>query len=233
MGRLIDAAQAAGASAIKVQAYTVDELCQLRGEGPAPAPWNHLSMRELYALAQTPLDWLPYIARHCERIGMPWGSSIFGKESLEAVMAVQPDFLKIASFERHQEVLVKSVLATGKPMLISVRDWQWQEERRDWYDDDEEQIGRLYCAEGYPCPPERQELPHFEYDDGWVNYLGLSSHCLAPELPIAAVARGAKLLEYHVQLDDERSELESEISLTMTQFADMVKAVKRTELMLA
>src|SRR5690242_7059952 len=39
--RLIDAAKDAGADFVKTQAFTVDELCALRGEGTAPVPWGN------------------------------------------------------------------------------------------------------------------------------------------------------------------------------------------------
>jgi sialic acid synthase SpsE len=81
-GRLIDAAKAAGADFVKFQCYTPDELVALRGDGPAPAPWNDRTMRDLYTQAQTPLDWFPKIKAHCERVGIPWFSSVFGPTSL-------------------------------------------------------------------------------------------------------------------------------------------------------
>jgi len=62
--------------------------------------------------------------------------------------------------------------------------------------------------------------------------VGLSSHCLDPRLPIAAVAKGAQVLEYHVQLTATPSELESNISLTVDQLHRMVMDVRATEALL-
>ncbi len=64
------------------------------------------------------------------------------------------------------------------------------------------------------------------------TWMGLSSHNLDPRLPIAAVARGAKMIEMHVMLDDEPSALESNVSLTVSDFARMVRDVRATEEML-
>src|SRR4051812_38020180 len=57
--RLIDAAKAIQADFVKFQAFTVDELCALRGEGLAPSPWGDdgTTMRDLYTRAETPLAW--------------------------------------------------------------------------------------------------------------------------------------------------------------------------------
>ena len=88
-GRIIDAAKAAGVDFCKFQAYTPDELIAMRGDGKAPDPWgaSGWEMRDLYEHAKTPLDWFPKIAAHCERVGMPWFASVFGRESLDALAA--------------------------------------------------------------------------------------------------------------------------------------------------
>ena len=89
----------------------------------------------------------------------------------------------------------------------------------------------LYCAEGYPTLAENVKLPLFSGDYG--SYLGLSSHCLDPRLPIAAVARGCKLIEMHGMLREEPSELEVNVSLDPFQFDQMIADVRATEVLLA
>jgi sialic acid synthase SpsE len=95
---------------------------------------------------------------------------------------------------------------------------------------DGEMIGdiNLYCPRGYPTPPEAVHLPRFTGQP----YVGLSSHCLVPELPIAAVARGCKLIEMHFMLKEEPSLLESNVSLDQYQFQAMVGRVRRAEVLL-
>jgi sialic acid synthase SpsE len=86
----------------------------------------------------------------------------------------------------------------------------------------------LYCPPGYPTSPKDIHIPEFFQ----AGYLGLSSHCMAPELPVAAVARGCKLIEMHVMLADEPSELESNVSLNEHQVEELVRSIRRTEEML-
>lgn len=224
-GRLIDAAQAAGADLVKFQCYTPDELVTLRGDGPAPEPWGSQgwTMRTLYEQAATPLDWFPKIAAHCARVGMPWFSSVFGLESLACLEAVGCPAYKVASLDREAAWLRRALDQTGKPVLLSVPD-QVSEAYEDQVD------GLLYCPPGYPTSPGDVHLPLAFHDYG---YLGISSHCLAPELPIAAMARGAKLIEMHFMLADEPSALESNISLTESQWAAMVRSIRATEEILA
>lgn len=247
--RLIDAAKSAGADFVKFQCYTVDELVVLRGDGPAPAPWNDRTMRDLYTQAMTPHAWFPALYAHAAMLGLPLFSSVFGLESLALLESVGNPCYKVARLDNRCVELIGAVICTGKPYLISAdldEDVRYnmtdhpdtEYAKRAWRATGGWGVPRenlLLCPKGYP--PERVELPYFFWndDDGFdnVRYLGLSSHCLDPRLPIAAVARGAKLLEYHFMLADEPSELEANVSLNQYQFNQMVQDVRRTEAMLA
>jgi sialic acid synthase SpsE len=226
--KLIDAAKEAGADFCKWQAYTVDELVSLRGDGAAPEPWGSQgwAMRKLYEKAATPLSWFPLLFQRCRDVGLVPFASVFGLQSLLTMETVGCEFYKIARMESENYGLTTAVRSRRKPMVISING-----ERECWrkFDRHSAEV-YLYCPPKYPTPNAEVSLPYFDGING--SYLGLSSHNLDARLPIAAVARGAKLLEYHFQLDDEKSELESEVSLTATEFQRMVTLVKGTEEML-
>lgn len=210
LGRLIDAAKAAGADACKFQAYLPEELVALRGDGPAPEPWGSqgYTMRTLYEKAQTPLEWFPKIAAHCERIGMPWFSSCFGKASLDVLQEVGCPRLKVSHFECHNYDLLQLLWETRKPVLVS-------------YPDASDRSGHIYCPGGYPATVAQMHLTR--------PIWGLSTHCLDTRVFPIAVALGAQYLEVHMMLRDEPSELEANVSLTEDQFAAMVRTVRAAE----
>lgn len=217
--RLIDAVVDAGADLIKFQAYTPDELLALRGDGPAPDPWGAAgwTMRALYEKAQTPLAWFPRLATHCDLLGVPWFSSVFGRESLAVLEFLHCPIYKIARLDNTSFALHELVYATGKPMLVSTERHTPTPAARVEY---------LYCPPGYPVEVADVNLPL-----DFSHFVGLSSHCLVPELPVAAVTRGCKLIEMHVQLADEPSDLEENVSLTQHQFKAMVESVRTTEVL--
>jgi sialic acid synthase SpsE len=225
---LIDAAKRAGADFVKFQAYTPDELVDLRGDGPAPQPWGSQgwTMRTLYDKARTPLEWMPILFQHARNVGIVPFASVFGLESLVALERAACPAYKIAKLDNKSRPLVEAVMSRNKPTLVSA-DTIESGLIGGWFPH------MLYCPGGYPCLSEAVKLPRFK-EGGWSSpgYIGLSSHCLDPVLPIAAVARGAKILEYHFMLDEEPSELESNISLTAKQFAAMVVDVQATEVLL-
>lgn len=222
LGRLIDAAQSAGADAVKFQCYTPDELVALRGNGPAPQPWGGMgySMRALYEKAQTPLAWFPKIRDHCERIGMPWFSSVFGKDSLACLEAVGCPRYKISHFERKNEELFKIVLATGKPVVVSVpTPYDYAIVGGD--------VKQVYCPGGYPASAGEMHLGYHH-----AALLGVSSHCRHPLVAPLTIALGGDYLEYHFHLEAEPSELESSVSLNEREFAVMVQSVRDAEVLL-
>jgi N-acetylneuraminate synthase len=231
LGRLIDAAQAAGADAIKVQCYTPQELVGLRGDGPAPAPWNDRTMLDLYTQAQTPLDWFPKIRDHCVRVGMPWFSSVFGAESLAVLEAVDCPAYKISHLDAAQEKLGRLVVATGKPVLVSTTE-PWSLPAPYWtgavHPRLRPEIGVLYCPGGYPAAATAMRLRELAGD----VYVGVSSHCREPLAAVIAVARGAHLIETHFHLAAEPSVLESNVSLDEAELRDLVHRVRSTEVLL-
>lgn len=223
--RLVLAAKQCGADFVKFQCYSPDELVALRGDGPAPDPWGSQgwTMRTLYEKARTPFGWFPGLFAYAREIGIVPFSSVFGPESLAALESVDCPAYKIARLDNQHTELAKAALALHKPVIIS-------RTRGDWTYATAFGAKYLYCPPGYPTPIEAVTLPDTFSD--CTDFLGLSSHCLDPRLPVAAVARGCKLIEIHGMLDDEPSELESNVSLTATEFAAMIADVRATEVLL-
>jgi pseudaminic acid synthase len=211
--RLIDAAKFNGASTIKLQCYTPDELVYLRGDGPAPEPWGSQgwSMRRLYEKAQTPHDWFPILAKHCDNIGMPWFSSVFGPESLELLESLNCPRYKIAALDNGHAGLLRAVRQTGKPIMASAR--TGTDISCDWL---------LLCPAGYP----QEQIRLTDIPD---SFTGFSYHGTDPFIPALSVAYGARIVEVHFQLFAEPSELESSVSLYDFQFREMVRMIERIE----
>lgn len=237
MLRMITAAKDAGADLVKLQAYTPDELVALRGDGPAPAQWGEQgwTMRALYEKAATPFHWFPAIAEYCADLEIPWFSSVFGSESLAFLESMNCPAYKIARLDNHNRTFIDSVRDVGKPCIVSA----------DWVKDyrpDVRREGRdftLWCPEGYPqtalhLRPAFEKRCEVAYGGPceWVEYDGFSYHGTDPMALVAAATLGAKLVEFHFQLQDEPSELESNISLSEYDLRLAVQHTRRIETML-
>lgn len=221
--RIIEAVAEAGADFVKFQCYTPDELVQLRGDGPAPDPWGAegWSMRDLYEKAQTPHEWFPELVSRCRDIGLPWFASVFGYESFELLDSLGCPAYKISAldFDTYFACGVYRNTHTHhiptwkyqpRPVVVSTRSGMS-------YGD-----VTLNCPAGYPQDPEMIDYPGITF--GWTD--GLSYHGTDVDLPIKAVLCDAKMVEVHVQLDDEPSELEANVSLNMTDLAKLCRSVK-------
>jgi sialic acid synthase SpsE len=228
--RLIDAAARAGAAFVKFQCYTPDELVALRGDGLAPEPWGSQgwTMRTLYAKAATPLEWFPALFTSAREHGLVPFASVFGATSLDVLQAIQCPAYKVAALDHLAPGWLATVTtgAQGVPVFVSSpRALHPTTVTRGHVS--VEQVAWLYCPPGYPTPLTAVRLPRFSERPG--DYLGLSSHCLAPPLPRSAVRRGAHLIEMHLMLHDEPSALEANVSLDEHAFRAMVQAVRRSE----
>lgn len=212
--RIIDAAREAGADFFKFQAYTASELVALRGDGPAPEPWGSdgWTMRKLYAKAQTPLHWFHRLTAHCDDIGLPWFSSVFGTGSLSLLESLGCPAYKIAALDLGADALLQAVRATGKPVLRSSPKVLVAESGEV----------TLFCPPGYP-----QDVTHLRKAMKYFD--GFSYHGTDPSVPALAAVLGAQVVEVHFQLDDEPSELEANVSLTATQFKEMVTMIRQAE----
>lgn len=209
--KLLDAAKESGASAAKLQCYTPEELIALRGDGTPPPPWDGMSMRELYLRAMTPRKWFPDLFRHAHNIGIPLFSSVFGTESLALLEDCGCPAYKVSSFERDQAPLRKAVQETGKPWIVSRPDYA------------EPNVPTLFCPPFYPQVS--VDFSRIEYG----GFFGFSYHGIHRSALMLAARYGARMVEAHFQLDDEPSELESNVSVTANHFRMAVNAIRADE----
>lgn len=231
MIRLIDEAKRAGADFVKTQAFDVQELIDLRGDGPAPSQWADRSMRDLYTQARTPLEWLPAISSHCRAVGLPWFTSVFGFDSVLSAVGAGTQAVKIARLDNWSTTLwshvTKVTQRLGVPLIVSLAADQTPLNPQPDF--------TLYCPPDYPQSTFSFSRISFvgrscSDDDA---FGGFSFHGTDAMPCVVAATLGAKLIEAHFQLDDEPSELEANVSLTASQFRHMVDEVRKVEAMLA
>ena len=212
--RLIEESVKAGADFIKFQCYTPDELIALRGDGKPPKPWHKMTMRDLYAKAETPHSWFPSLVGKCESLGVPWFSSVFGPDSLALLETLGCPAYKLASLDMEYEAWRRTVHMTGRPVIQS------RPSMPDAIDHLSASL-TLWCPKGYPQKSTPSEMTEAMK---WAD--GFSYHGTDVKTPIYAWTMGAQLIEVHVQLNDEPSELEASVSLNMDQLAELCEAVK-------
>jgi N-acetylneuraminate synthase len=204
---LLEAAAAAGADAVKLQTYTADDLT-IDHEGPGfvfeGGLWHGRRLYELYREATTPWDWHPALFERGRALGLAVFSTPFSIQGVERLETLDCPAYKIASFELVDHALIRRAAATGKPVILSTGMAEGE--------DIAEAVGAaraggasavalLHCVSGYPTPPEESDLGAMAtLRDRHGVLVGLSDHTLGTAVAVAAVARGAVIVEKHVTL---------------------------------
>jgi N-acetylneuraminate synthase len=231
--RLIDAAAAAGADAVKLQTYTADTIT-LDHDGPGfrleGGLWAGRRLYDLYREAHTPWDWHPALFRHAAERGIAVFSSPFDASAIELLESLDAPAYKIASFELVDLPLIECAARTGKPLIMSTglaTIGEIEEAVNCARAAGAEELLLLHCTSGYPTPPAEcnlRTLPHLAQSFGALA--GLSDHTLGIEVPVAAVALGAVAIEKHFTLSRADGGPDAAFSLEAAELGALVKACR-------
>lgn len=237
--RLIDAAKAAGADAVKLQTYSPDTIT-IDHDGAGfvieSGPWQGRTLYDLYKEAQTPFDWHARLFEHAKQIGIECFSAPFDETAVDLLEQLGCPVYKIASFEIVDTGLIERAAATGKPLIISTGMASEEEigtavalARKSGASD----VALLHCISAYPAPiadANVKRIPVLAQKFGCV--MGLSDHTFGNEAATAAVALGAKIIEKHITLARADGGPDAGFSLEPEEFAGLVRNVKNTALAL-
>lgn len=233
---LIHAAKEAGADAVKLQTYTPDTIT-LDSDKPyfqiEGTIWAGRNLHDLYGEAYTPWDWQPRLKQVANELGMDLFSSPFDLTAVDFLENMGVPAFKIASFELNDIPLIRAVAKTGKPTIMSTGMatlGEIDEAVRAFGAAGGRELALLRCTSAYPADPAEAKLtiiPHLAQTFGVPT--GLSDHTMGLELPIAAVAVGARVIEKHLTVSRAVQGPDSKFSLEPDEFKAMVSAVRVTE----
>ncbi len=203
--RLVDAAAAAGAEAIKLQTYTPDTIT-LDHDGPGfrieGGLWAGRTLHDLYGEAQTPYEWHEALFAHARALGLIVFSSPFDASAVELLERLEAPAFKIASFEAIDLPLIRRAARSGKPMIVSTGMTTEVEIAEAL-----EAAGGpactalLHCVSAYPAAfadANLRAIPMLAERYGCP--VGLSDHTPGTAAAVAAIALGACIVEKHFTL---------------------------------
>ncbi|MDP2618626.1 MAG: pseudaminic acid synthase [Hyphomicrobiales bacterium] len=225
--RLVEAAKASGADAIKLQAYRAESLT-IDHDGPgfviSGGIWDGRKLIDLYREAETTPDMLAAIFAHARTIGIPCFSSVFDREAVDFIEQFDPPAYKIASFEITDIPLIRYAASKGRPLIISTG-------MASSEDINEARIASvaapertlLHCISSYPSDPGTADLGRMAGIGKLFGLpTGLSDHTLSVTLPAVAVGLGATVIEKHLTLDRSDGGPDAAFSLEPHEFKAMV-----------
>lgn len=231
--RILDAAKAAGADAVKIQTYRADTIT-IDHVGPEfvvrGGLWDGRRLYELYQEAHTPWHWHEPIFEHARKIGITVFSSPFDPTAVDLLESLGAPAYKIASPELIDLPLIRRVAQTGRPLVMSTGMASLEEIAEAVEaarDGGAEEIVVLHCTAAYPAPPEEANLATIaEIARRFDVVAGLSDHTLGTTVPAVAVGLGADLIEKHFTLDRADGGVDSAFSLEPAELAELVRTAR-------
>lgn len=225
---IVDAAADAGADAIKLQTYTADTIT-LKGAykiNDKSSLWNGEELYDLYTKAYTPWEWHKTIFEHARKKGLIAFSSPFDTTAVDFLEGLDVPAYKIASFENTDHILLKKVVETGKPLIIStgVSTLADISETVDHLRKlNCENFILLKCTSTYPASAHDSNLLTIPNLSAIFDCpVGLSDHTLGIGVAVASVALGACVIEKHFTLSRAEGGVDSAFSMEPAEFKQLV-----------
>lgn len=235
--RLIDAAAVAGVDYVKFQTFKAEELVtkdakQAEYQQRNAADDSQYTM--LKKLELTPRQHEELIT-YCKQKGVRFLSTAFDLESIEYLHSLHLGLWKIPSGEITNYPYLKKIAQYGEPVIMSTGMCSMDDVEQALNvllknGLTKEQITLLHCNTEYPTPMQDVNLKAMmQMRDKFGVKVGYSDHTKGIEVPIAAVAMGADVIEKHFTLDRTLPGPDHKASLEPNELNAMVDAIRNIE----
>lgn len=237
--RLIDAAARAGADYVKFQTWKSENVMSRyasKASYQMDATVADESMLEMEKKLELPFEAFPKLKEYCRKAGIGFMSTPFDIESAALLFSMGVDFIKIPSGEITNLPLLEQIAQYPCPLIISTGMCELEEigaaldilQKKA-----EKEITLLHCNSQYPTPMRDINLCAMQtLKERFGLRVGLSDHSLGVEVPIAAAAMGAEVIEKHFTLSREMEGPDHRASVEPCELCHMVDCIRNIELAL-
>jgi N,N'-diacetyllegionaminate synthase len=236
--QLIAAAAAAGADFIKFQTFKAEKLVtrnakkadyQLISTGEVESQFEMLRKLELSSQHHE------FLISECHRYGIAFFSTAFDTDSFDMLVEMGLDQVKIPSGELTNLPLLRYITRLGMPVMLSTGMATLSEIEAalaviEQAGTPRHLITVLHCTSEYPAPMADVNLrAMLSIKDTLGVEVGYSDHTQGIEIPVAAVALGARVIEKHFTLDRTMPGPDHQASLEPHELKAMVDAIRNVE----
>ncbi|MCC5943281.1 MAG: N-acetylneuraminate synthase [Balneolaceae bacterium] len=238
--QLVDAAVAAGADYVKFQTFKAEKIVSKLAKKAAYQAKNVIDTDEsqfsMLKKLEMPDEWHFQLYDYCNENGIGFLSTPFDEESLELLDKIGMDLFKIPSGEITNKPYLELIAKKGKPVIMSTGMATFEEVNQALtvllnQNVKREDVTILHCNTQYPTPFEDVNLMAMVSLKNSLNIkTGYSDHTLGIEVPIAAVALGATVIEKHFTLNRDLPGPDHKASLEPEELKNMVSAIRNIEM---
>jgi N,N'-diacetyllegionaminate synthase len=233
--KLIDEAHKSGADIVKFQTFDPHKIASKYASMAEYQKQNlaaDKSQGEMLADYTLTKDDFVELADYCRQIGIKFLSTPFDIDSIEFLDGLQ-DTWKIPSGEITNYPYLVEIARTGKDVILSTGMCTLDEVDAALDVLESGGAGRitvLHCTTNYPTPMKDVNLNAMITLRDHCNLpVGYSDHTKGIEVPVAAVAMGAVVIEKHFTLDRNMKGPDHKASLEPDELRDMVRAIRNIE----
>lgn len=172
------------------------------------------------------------LKNHCDQLGVEMIISPFSLSALRQIELLGVQRIKLGSGEIRNRLLLEEVAKLGLPTILSVglASHSDIQNATDLFREYKCELTILQCTTEYPVKPENLNLAGINaLKKKYTNDIGYSDHSGHVGPCIAAVALGAKCLEFHVTFDKRMFGPDAAASLTLDEIGLLVKNIRILE----
>lgn len=236
--KMVDVAYYCGADAIKFQTFKSENvISKFAPKAEYQKATGNIDESYLEMAKRLELDIKEHkdLIKCCNKKGIMFLSTPFDSESVDMLNKLGMDIFKISSGEITSLPFLRKIGSLRKKIIMSTGMADLEEVRQALNILIEagtlkENITLLHCVTEYPAPFEDVNLlSMLTIKDNLKINVGYSDHTTGIEVPIAAVALGAKVIEKHFTLDKNMEGPDHKASLEPAELKAMIMAIRNIE----
>lgn len=233
--KMVDAAQNAGADAIKFQTFNAEKLVSINAPQAKYQKKNSPEKDQYTMLKKLELSYSEFreLSGYCRKKGMIFLSTPFDDESAEFLSSIGMAAFKISSGDLTNLPFIKKISGLGKPVILSTGMATLSEVRkavRVVSSAGNNKLVLLHCTSNYPVRYDEVNLTAMltlKREFGFPS--GYSDHTEGIEVSVAAVALGACMIEKHFTLNRKMEGPDHKASIELGELRDLVSSIRNVE----
>lgn len=239
--KLCDAAKEAGVDCVKFQTWQTEKIVTRKAEKATYQSENTNDAEESQfdMLKKLELSYEDFrlVQEHCNKIGIDFLSTPDEEYSLAFLMnELHLPLIKIGSGEVTNIPYLRQMASYHKPIILSTGMATLAQVAMA-YDTliaaGAPSVSLLHCTTNYPCPKNEVNLRAMQtMKEAFKCPVGYSDHTMGTEIPIAAVAMGAEIIEKHFTLNRNMDGPDHKASLEPHELKYMVDCIRNIEVAL-
>ena len=231
--QMIDKASEAGADCVKFQTYISENVMSKfapKAEYQISNTGTDESQLEMVKKLELSFGDFRELKQYCDEKGIMFLSTPFDLESADFLNDLGMEIFKIPSGEITNLPYLRKINSFGKKVILSTGMANLDEIQAALDVLKDCKVSLLHCTTEYPCPYDSVNMnAMLILKQNFGLEVGYSDHTQGIEIPVMAVAMGAKIIEKHFTLDKNMEGPDHKASLEPDELKAMVMAIRNVE----